>query len=463
MGGTRRGAGSDSGGTAQQGLGLRDMSAKVLISLLVASTPGIAAPLLAHADTWQIVPSDNVSASQGTFLQGVSCVATGPCWAAGYYEDANNVAHTLVEHSTGADFTTVGSPNVNEGTENNFLRGVTCLTDNECWAVGNHFNPRVRPSMTLAEHYDGTTWTVVTTPSPSAVSNVLYSVSCPAPLDCWAVGVNYISDTSTVVTTVLLEHYDGSSWSVTTTPNATSDTENWLQGVTCSAPNDCWAVGHYATHLVINSNVVVQTLIEHYNGLTWSIVPSANTDSIHSNLLESVSCTLIFCLADGYTLESFSPSSCCSYHPLAEVDPGSGWVLSQTDDPASSSGNNAFYGVSCGISDHCWAVGCSGTQPFIDQYNGSSWTLDASPNTGTNTSNCQLQGIGCTVGKCVAVGTYYLASPANGGWQTLVEEDNTAIPGAGVPEAPPGQLIVLAVVGLALWVGRRRPRTPAEY
>src|SRR5205085_2040104 len=58
--------------------------------------------------------------------------------------------------------------------------------------------------------------------------------------------------------------YNGSSWSVMTSPNQGTG-DNQLQGVTCVASADCWAAGYSASPN--------QTLTEHYNG-TWSVVTS---------------------------------------------------------------------------------------------------------------------------------------------------------------------------------------------
>jgi hypothetical protein len=44
-------------------------------------------------------------------------------------------------------------------------------------------------------------------------------------------------------------------------------------GIAASGPNDIWAVGYEET-----SSYVPQTLIEHWDGHSWSVVPSPNKD-----------------------------------------------------------------------------------------------------------------------------------------------------------------------------------------
>jgi len=71
----------------------------------------------------------------------------------------------------------------------------------------------------------------------------------------------------------------GPTWSVVPTPNGSPDT-NYLSGVTCTNPNYCIAVGEYQPPLGS-----IQTLIESWNGTSWSLT------SPNAGLLDGVSCT----------------------------------------------------------------------------------------------------------------------------------------------------------------------------
>ena len=76
-------------------------------------------------------------------------------------------------------------------------------------------DPAGTSDTTLAEHWDGTSWTVLTTPSPVTFST-LVSVSCPSAAHCIAVGVS--SPSATGALTPLSEVWDGSTWSVVSAP-----------------------------------------------------------------------------------------------------------------------------------------------------------------------------------------------------------------------------------------------------
>jgi hypothetical protein len=124
----------------------------------------------------------------------------------------------------------VPSPQVSSGS----LAGAAAIATNDIWAVGGIFTSSGQ--QTLAEHFDGTSWSVVPTPSPT--SNSFFSgVAAAASKDVWAVGNS------------LIEHWNGSSWSVVPSPTGTR-----LNGVAAPASNNAWAVG-YETN---SGNAVVE-------------------------------------------------------------------------------------------------------------------------------------------------------------------------------------------------------------
>src|SRR5439155_2801184 len=75
---------------------------------------------------------------------------------------------------------------------------------------------------TLTEHWDGSTWSIVPSPSQGTGHNYLRSVAVVGTSDIWAVG--YISFGTTSQT--LIEHWDGSSWSIVSNPNP-GDRKAW--------------------------------------------------------------------------------------------------------------------------------------------------------------------------------------------------------------------------------------------
>jgi hypothetical protein len=189
--------------------------------------------LVAHWDgtSWSIVTVPQNS-TYGA-LTGVSGISATDIWAVGRQNRHPNVE---VLHYNGTSWSNVSAPSP---AFDSVLLGVTALASNNVWAVGE---TNVGPVQTLVEHWNGTSWSVVSSPSPAGGSsgmNVLAGIAALSASDIWAVG--YTTDPSGIQRT-LAEHWDGTSWSVITSPNATSSS-NSLNGVTALSGGTVVAVG----------------------------------------------------------------------------------------------------------------------------------------------------------------------------------------------------------------------------
>src|SRR5437879_10432175 len=160
------------------------------------------------------------------------------------------------------DWQIVASPSV--GTGANSLVGVASEADNDVWAVGWAYNSRLGAYRTLIEHWNGTKWSVV----KSQNANFLNGVAVVAPNDVWAVGQAATGNTSNT----LVEHWNGTNWSIVPSPNVPGFS-NVLQAISVVSANDIWAVGYSQ-----DTNFNTFTLTLHWNGTTWSIVPSPTVD-----------------------------------------------------------------------------------------------------------------------------------------------------------------------------------------
>src|SRR5205085_1423497 len=86
----------------------------------------------------------------------------------------------------------------------------------------------------------GGSWTVVNSPSPGLLDNILYGVDALTSKDVWAVGSAYGNDGREGT---LTEHWDGSAWSIVASPTAAGNGDNHLYSISALASNDVWAVG----------------------------------------------------------------------------------------------------------------------------------------------------------------------------------------------------------------------------
>jgi hypothetical protein len=376
------------------------------------------ASLAATAGIWSLVASPNTDPTQDNLLFGVACPSASDCWAAGYLYNGSH-SQTLIEHWDGSSWSIVPSPN-SSTSESNFLLGLTCTSATDCWAVGHHDSGGVATFVTLIEHYDGTSWSVVSSPNSTAGGdNELRSVACASAMDCWAVGYYSVGNpalpTGALVYQTLIAHWDGTSWTVVTSPNSSPVENNSLEDVSCTSATNCWAVGGYATG--VSAGVA---MIEHYDGTSWSIV-SSPSPSGNGYILGGVACTSATdCWASGSYATTVQQS-------LKEHYDGASWnvVDSANTDPNQS---NFPFSITCQSATDCWAVGWYFDYPggdvltLINQYDGTSWSVVDSPNPPPNNAGQHvdfLTAVTCSsTTDCWAVGYYF---NVNGVPQTITE------------------------------------------
>jgi YD repeat-containing protein len=304
-----------------------------------------------------------------------------------------------------AGWATVTSGNQSTS-QNNYLYAVSCDTVTDCWAVGNDYVGGF--NQTLIEHFTGSTWSVVTSPDHSASDyEFLTGVVCLSSSSCWASGY-YVSGG---VAQTLIETYNGSSWTIQTTTNPSASYDNF-QGIACASASFCVAVGTQ----YVGSNY--QTLVEKYNGSSWSTdTGTQNTSTTKDNELRSVSCpSPSDCWAVGYAKDAGG-----YWQPYSEQFTGSSWNY-DAPNYTSTTQNNYLYGISCVSTSVCWAAGdYSGTydQTLIEKVSGTTWTAGYAVN--ANSYSNDLNAITCTnANDCMAVGSY--CTSTCGYDQSLVEQ-----------------------------------------
>jgi hypothetical protein len=258
------------------------MPAALLIGAAPAGAARARSPLASHAPklscgAWSIAPSPNVPSIEN-FLNGVAALSPGNVWAVGNYGGINATAQTLIEHWNGKAWRILPSPNVGSGA--NTLNGVAAISADNVWAVGYGTSQGYSDSQTLVEHWNGTNWPIVASPNPpGAISAILSGITAISSSNVWAVG-SYTS--SGFVGQTLIEHWNGASWSVVSSPSPGSWSNN-LAGVSVISAGNVWAVGSYQ-----NFGGPLQTLVEQWNGTDWSMVPSPNSSGSNTNSLSGV-------------------------------------------------------------------------------------------------------------------------------------------------------------------------------
>jgi len=185
-------------------------------------------------------------AAVNTFLLGVSCTTPRACVAVGSYG-------TEIWNGTNWRFVPMATP---AGGQVIALDGISCTSSTACTSVGAYFS-RVAGPLNLAEAWDGTAWRVQPTPNPMPQGrNQLNSVSCTSPRACTAVGVDAASDFAPPGG--FAETWDGTRWRLQATPAPPGTVLSELFTVSCPAPAACTAVG-----TISGQSMVMVTLALH--------------------------------------------------------------------------------------------------------------------------------------------------------------------------------------------------------
>ena len=292
-----------------------------------------------NGTSWSVVPSPTPSGPGvvGAILSSVSCASASNCMAVGYATDLNgNNLTDVTEQWNGSSWTIV--PSAATGQAFDQLTRVQCLSAADCWAVGNAgpasqmsgflpIFPGAVGDQGLIEHWDGSAWSIVpSTTEPLPSGGYLSGLQCVGDSDCWASGAT--TDVNGNASGILMEHWDGTSWSDTSASVPGSDAPGMLAGISCLSAVQCWAVGSTGSFNNGGSGPKPQSLVEYWNGSSWSVEPSPNVAFL--SFLNSVSCVpSVGCVADGSTLTT----------PNGNGDPGlRPYVEQVTFPPASSQG-----------------------------------------------------------------------------------------------------------------------------
>jgi hypothetical protein len=293
-------------------------------------------------------------------------VAANDVWAVGLATRNEEPDQALIERWDGTAWAIIPSPQLTAAA----LNGVAENSSTDVWAVGE------ASGKTLTEHWDGRSWQVIASPSKGTVNrvpNVLTSVVALAPDDVWAVG---FADTEIDVSKTLTLHWNGTSWSIVPSPSPGGLFGIRLSGVTAVNPNDLWTAGQYNPHGEIFN------MIQNWNGTRWSVVPSARfTDGDSANAISAIAADDIWSVGSFFIDNGGEggATQTATWHW-----DGSTWSIVPSPSPSDSF--TLFYGVVGISSDDVWAVGTFQTPEggvvltsMIQHWDGATWTVFPSP------------------------------------------------------------------------------------
>jgi alpha-tubulin suppressor-like RCC1 family protein len=250
----------------------------------------------------------------------------------------------------------------------------------DAWAVGAS-DALSANSQPLAEHWDGHAWSTVAVPMPAGATGArLDGVDEVNSGDVWAVGN---MTTSAGAERTLIEHFDGTAWAVVPSPNPRTGpgASDELKGIGGTSAGDLWAVGEYSDGQNFNAMLFV-----HWNGTAWSFVkePAALHASAFGNAVTVLSPTDAWAVGENglqtATLSAHWNGTAWSFVPTPFPQDGA--------DP-----QNFLTGVTATGPTDVWASGYEGNVnqqnfnlPYMLHWNGTAWSLTETPNAGTEGS-----------------------------------------------------------------------------
>lgn len=308
----------------------------------------------------RIVPGAAVAILLGT---GLAAVPTAPAFA--------------------ATWTVVTTPNASVFA--NQLTGVDARATTDVWAVGSarhDTHPGVRP---LAMRWNGTGWTVVNTPTLFDYGS-FSEVDAVAADNAMAVGSQEVFVGPTFTRVALTERWNGSGWSVVTSPLPAGAGSSHLDGVRSFSAADTWAVGHYTT----GTAPATRTLIQRFNGSSWSVVAGPNPNASFNQLLavDGASATDVWAVGTA-GIGNASTGLALRWN-------GSAWSAVTLPAPPAGLTGVRLNDVSAVAANDVWVVGQAfnsalrQTVFYYLRWNGSTWQNGSGPNLGAFTSVAAL-------------------------------------------------------------------------
>lgn len=181
--------------------------------------------------------SDNETLPNQDLLT-IYCIATNDCWAGGTQDTSDAVLVHWNGQTWSRDTTLLENTGTGEVPNKN-INDIECTNQNDCWAVGNRAKgAKLSNNAPNFLHWDGEKWSRFTSfirTGRNRIPNVdLNSISCLADNNCWAVGKASRGSTT-------IAHWDGNTWQrieTRTLPNID------LNSIHCATNNNCWAVGN---------------------------------------------------------------------------------------------------------------------------------------------------------------------------------------------------------------------------
>ena len=371
-----------------------------------AGTAALAAAIvLGIASTAQAVTgfqaqaSSNVTGSDYNELDGVTDIGATNDTAVGFYRISGQlIFRAFAEHWNGRTWSVVTVPS--PAGDDTRLHAVAAATTTGLWAVGSDASRSLIEQSTNG----GLGWSVVPSPANEPASSQLDAISAVSATDIWAVGYSRAGSTGQGFEP-LIEHWNGTAWSVIPGAAITVTGSDFLTGVSAASSADVWAVGRSGRHPT--------PIIEHWNGTSWTQVPQPVSGYDSSlNSVAAISGTNAWAVGEQNLNQT-----------VTEHWDGTSWTLVPSPSVTANNAQDTLSGVSAVGGSDVWAVGSTlqnftTDQTLAEHWDGSSWQIVPSANPGPGSNALSSLAQTAPGGPLRAVGFSTGGTPATA---TLVE------------------------------------------
>lgn len=320
---------------------------------------------------WRNVYSPNTSTTATNTLEDIDAVSTGNVWAVGYRITDGGVFRTMIQHWDGTEWSIVSSPNAGSSSSSNFLNSVVAVSANDVWA-GGYYYASGGVATTLLLHWNGSTWSVSASSQPGEIE----SLDAVSATNVWAVGHVYSSPAERTLSL----NWNGSTWAAAATPNI-GTAANSLYDVSATSAGTVYAVGSYYDSALAKT----RSLAMRRNGSAWELV-SGTTSTGDSETLFGVE---VLSAGNIWAVGTWDSQTTDDLTYIVHWN-GSSWA--QITSPNPSTRTNELVDISAVSANDIWAVGNYTTvgnvvtKPFSAHWNGASWsTVEVPDGIGENT------------------------------------------------------------------------------
>jgi hypothetical protein len=333
---------------------------------------------------WNVTTTQSPGSNADRFA-GLDGLSFSDAWAVGTYRDTVN--QTLAEHWDGSAWTLEAPANIS--VYSNELSDVSMNTSTDVWAVGS-YAPTAVTDAPLTERWNGASWSTVASPNPGVTESGLFGVAALSGTNAWAVG-DY--DSGSVFKTMIV-HWDGGNWTQVPSPNPGNS--NGLDKVSALSPTNVWAAGSQ------RNGGTYQPLVEHWNGTKWKTVASPTFGmGVAVEDIDAISAKDVWVVGFHETSNGQRPL-------LLHWD---GTKFSKFSSRLIGAEDHLIYGVDDNGPKNVWAVGSvQSTSPtyqtIVLHWNGKSWKASQALNPGDN-SNSLTDVLAEGNNQFLAVGTSY--------------------------------------------------------